>query len=264
MKIITAKKTTPTCEKHPQTELRIYCDTCKELICYDCTIRLHKDHNCDPVTDVFPKHREELVSSLKPLKHKLDKVQQALKVFDNLAKDIHDQRANLEADIHKEIDEQHRLLDQRRIELVGELEMLTQQKLEALATQRERVEITKVKLTSCLEYAEGAIETGTQCQVLEMKAPVLERIEHISTEFDPDFLFPKSDFTSLLVNDKEQLKKLYKLYLLLHTCTSDASVNREMLTTTVNQTARFELSFDIYPSLIVVDSTITHCQSHIL
>ncbi len=135
--------------------LKIYCDTCSTLICTDCTIRLHKDHNYDLVPDVLTKHKEELVSSLKPVKEKLDSVQRALKDFDTRAKAIHDQRAAIEANIHKEIDEQHRLLDQRRAELVGELEMLTQQKLKDLAAQRDQVEITQVKLTSCLEYAES-------------------------------------------------------------------------------------------------------------
>ncbi len=43
-KIINDKKTIPTCGKHSGNQLNIYCETCKELICYDCTIRLHKDH----------------------------------------------------------------------------------------------------------------------------------------------------------------------------------------------------------------------------
>ena len=63
----------------------------------DCTIRLHQGHNYDLLADVFPKHKEELVSSLKPLKQKLDTVQQALKAFDTRAKDINDQRATLES-----------------------------------------------------------------------------------------------------------------------------------------------------------------------
>ncbi len=87
-----------------------------------------------------------------------------------MQKDIHDQRTTLEAEIHKEIDEQHLLLDQRKAELVGEMEMMTQQKLKGLAAQRDQVEITQVKLASCLEYAEGGLETGTECEVLEIKA----------------------------------------------------------------------------------------------
>ena len=64
--------------------------------------------------------------------------------------------------------------------------MLTQQNLGSLAAQRDQVEITQVKLTSCLEYAEGSLQTCRDSEVLAMKAPVLTRIEQITAEFDPD------------------------------------------------------------------------------
>ena len=203
--LVPPKKYTPCCPKHTNEKLKIYCETCKELICNDCTIRLHKDHNYDLLADVFHKHKEELVSSLKPVKQKLHTVQQALKAFDTRAKEINDQRATLEAHIHKEINQLHQLLDQRRAQLVGELDMLTQQKLKSLAAQRDQVEITQVKLTSCLEYAEGGLQTGTKSEVLAMKAPVLKRIEQISAEFDPDTIQPETELEAdlKLIADKK-------------------------------------------------------------
>ena len=191
--LVPPKKDAPRCPKHKNKKLKIYCETCKELICNDCTIRLHRDHNYDLLADVFHKHKEELVSSLKPVKQKLHTVQQALKAFDTRAKKINDQRATLEAHIHKEIDQLHQLLDQQRAQLVGELDMLTQQKLKTLAAQRDQVEITQVKLTSCLEYAESGLQTGTESEVVAIKAPVLKRIEQISAEFDPDTIQPETE-----------------------------------------------------------------------
>ena len=201
--LIPPKKVIPNCPKHPENVLKIYCETCSTLICTDCTIRIHQGHNYDLLTDVFPKHKEELVSSLKPVKHKLHTVQQALKAIDTRAKEINDQRATLEAHIHKEIDQLHQLLDQRRAQLVGELDMLTQQKLKSLAAQRDQVQITQVKLTSCLEYAEGGLQTGTESEVLAMKAPVLKRIEQISAEFDPDTIQPETEADLRLTTDNK-------------------------------------------------------------
>ena len=207
-KLISPKKMLPNCPKHPENALKIYCETCSTLICMDCTIRLHQGHNYDLLADVFAKHKEELVSSLKLVKQKLHTVQQALKAFETRAKEINDQRATLEAHIHKEIDQLHQLLDQRRAQLVGELDMLTQQKLKNLAAQRDQVEITQVKLTSCLEYAEGGLQTGTESEVLEMKAPVLKRIEQISAEFDPDTIQPETETDLRVVADmKKQLQQ---------------------------------------------------------
>ena len=212
--LIPPQKAVPHCPKHSENALKIYCDTCSTLICTDCTIRLHKDHNYDLVADVLTKHKEELVSSLKPVKEKLDSVQRALKDFDTRAKAIHDQRATIEANIHKEIDEQHRLLDQRKAGLVGELEILTQQKLKDLAAQRDQVEITQVKLTSCLEYAEGGLKTGTDGEVLEMKSSVIKRIKQISTDFNPKTIQPetKADI-ELIAKGKESLQQACREFL---------------------------------------------------
>ena len=202
------KKEFAYCQKHSSRELKIYCETCNELICKDCTIRTHREHNYDLLAGVFPKHKEELVSSLKPLKQKLDTVQRALDAFDTIAREIKDQRATIEAYIHKEIDHLHQLLDQRRAQVVGELEVLTQQKLKRLAAQRDQVEITQVKLTSCLEYAEGGLQTGTEGEVLAMKAPVLKRIKQISAEFDLNTIQPETEADlTLTTNTREQLQQ---------------------------------------------------------
>ena len=206
--LISPKRLVSYCPRHRENVLKIFCETCSVVICNDCTIRHHKDHNYDLVGEVFTKHKEEIVSGLKPVKEKLDNVQQALQAFDTTAKEINEQRVTVEATIHKEFDQQQRLLDQQRIELVGELDSLTQQKLKSLATQRDQVEITQVKLTSCLEYVEGGLETGTEGEVLAMKAPVLKRIEQINAEFDPATIQPetKADI-QLLTDGKEQLQQ---------------------------------------------------------
>ena len=196
------------CPRHQESVLKIYCETCSVLICTDCTIRLHQGHNYDLVRDVFIKHKEEIVLGLKPVKEKIDKVQQALQAFDTRAKEINEQRVMVEKNIHTEFDQQQRRLDQRRVELISELDSRTQQKLKSLAAQRDQVEIAQVKLTSCLEYAEGGLETGTEGEVLAMKAPVLKRIEQINAEFDPATIQPETKVDIRLLSDgKEQLQK---------------------------------------------------------
>ena len=201
-KLLPTKKQVPRCKKHSSMELKIYCESCSELICSDCTVRIHQGHNFDLVGDVFPKHKEEIVSSLKPVRENLDKVNIALKVFDTRAKEINDQRETVEADINREIDQQHQILDQRRVQLVGSLDMLTQQNLKGLATQRDHVEVLHAKMSSCLEYAEGGLETGIEGEVIAMKALVVERIEQITAEFDPATIQPKIEADIELATDE--------------------------------------------------------------
>ncbi len=92
--------------------------------------------------------------------------------------------------------------------------MLTQQKLKALATRRDHVELNEVKLSSCLEYVEGGLKTGTDGEVLEMKASVLKRIKQISADFDPNTLPPETMADmEMVTRGKESLQQACRGFL---------------------------------------------------
>jgi len=181
------------CPTHPEKMLEIYCETCGELICSHCTIRLHQGHKYVLVTDTFPKHRNEIVSSLQPVKQQLATVNKAVQALDTRTKEIEDQRVTIEADIHKQIDHLHQTLEQRRTELVGQLHQLTQQKLKDLAAQRDQCELVQTQLSSCLDYVEGSLKTGSEGEILTMRTSVLKQIQQITTDFNPDMLAPEQE-----------------------------------------------------------------------
>ena len=138
-----------------------------------------------------------------PVKHHLATVNQALHTFDARSKEVQDQKAALQEEIHRKIDQLHQVLEQRRTELIGQLDQLTQHKLKTLAAQRDQVELLHTQLTSCLEYMEGSLKTGTQGEILEMKAPLLKQINQITANFNPDTLAPEEVANIVLVADSD-------------------------------------------------------------
>ena len=204
------KKTVMRCEKHSQKKLKIFCETCQELICSDCTVRLHQGHQYDLVADTFPKHRDEILSHLQPVREHLDTVNEALQALDTRTNEITDQRMDIEADIHKRINQLLRALEQRRTELIGQLDQITQNKLKHLAAQKDEIELLQTQLSSCLEYVEGSLKTGSEGEILAMKAPVIKQIQGITTDINPDSLVPQQRANMRLVpDDAEQICRKY-------------------------------------------------------
>ena len=192
------------CPKHSGKKLKIYCETCGELICNDCTIRLHQGHNYDLVTDTFQRHKGEIVSSLQPVKQHLVTVNEAIQALDTRKKDIEEQRTIIEADIHKQINRLLQALKQRSTELVGQLNQLTQQKLKGLAAQRDQCELVQTQLSSCLDYVEGSLKTSSEGEILAMKSTVLKQVQQISAEFNPNTLGPEQEVNMILVTENVQ------------------------------------------------------------
>ena len=202
--LVPSKKKVTYCPKHSENILKIYCETCGELICNDCTIRLHQGHNYDLITDTFQRHKGEIVSSLQPVIQHLATVNEAIQSMDTRKKDIDEQRVTIEADIHKQINRLLQALEQRRTELVGQLNQLTQQKLKDLAAQKDQCELVQTQLSSCLDYVESSLKTSNEGEILAMKSTMLKQVQQITAEFNPNTLAPEQEANILLVTDNVQ------------------------------------------------------------
>ena len=175
------------CSEHGEEKLKLYCETCGDLICYQCGLKTGKHHNHDyvPMKEGFEQYKKEISSSLEPIKKLLSSVDEALTQFERRNGKISDQRAAIEADIHTAINEIHQVLDIRRTELIGCLHQLTQRKLKDLAAQRDSVETIHAQLKSCLDYMEKSIETERQSDALKMKTTVVKQVKELTTTVQP-------------------------------------------------------------------------------
>ena len=70
---------TSNCPTHSDEPLKIFCETCEELICHLCTVKKHKDHDYDVVTDAYTKHKLLIQqSSLQPLNQRINVITEAI------------------------------------------------------------------------------------------------------------------------------------------------------------------------------------------
>ena len=178
------------CSKHPTKESDLYCETCEELICRDCIVRVHRDHQYDLITDAYPKHKNVITDHLQPVKQQLGVVNEAIESLDTRRQQISDQRMAIEANIHKTIRRLQEALEERKTELIGQLDQLTQQKMKSLAAQRDEFELVQTRLSSCLDFVSESLRTGSQAEILAAKKPVVQQIEEMTAEFKPELLVP--------------------------------------------------------------------------
>ena len=214
--LVPPKKKVMFCSKHPTKELDLYCETCEELVCRDCTVRIHREHQYDLVTDAFQKHRDVLFASLQPVERQLDTVTKSLQQLDTQCQQITDQRETLVGNIHKTIRQLQEALEVRKTELIGQLDQITQWKLKTLAAQRDQVELVQTQLSSCLGFIKESLRTGSEGEILAMKKPVVKQVEEITAEFKAEVLVPQkradirfSASTPELTKTCQQFGKLY-------------------------------------------------------
>ena len=207
------KKVTLYCSLHEGKELELYCETCEELICLLCTVKKHRDHQYDLVTDTFDRQKAEIVASLEPVNVHLETTKKAIKEVDSQSKAVKANMAAVEADIDKEIDKLQGVLEVRRAELKANVKEVGQEKLKNLATQKDEIETVQTQLVSCLSVVQESLRTGSKGEVMKMKKGVTRQIKEITDSIKPDQLSPceSPDITFTALTELAQSCKLFGL-----------------------------------------------------
>ena len=189
---ITRKQGKP-CPKHAEEVVKLYCETCRETICLKCAIKGggHHNHQYNDLGSAFSKVKQEVTSSLEPVKEQVAVMNKALEQLDKCRGEISDQRGTLECRIRGNFRQLRELLDVRETALIGQLNQMTESKLKRLAAQRAEIESNLTQYNSYLQYVGENLLTGDEGDAFTMKAStVRQMVEELTSQFQPDTLKP--------------------------------------------------------------------------
>ena len=187
-KMVTPKRVTTLCTRHPTEAVKIYCDTCHELTCYGCAITTHRDHSYDLIPDAFPKHRDAILACIDPLKTELASVAGTIVKLITRSTKIDKQSIEAKGKVDAEVAKLQAILEARRRDLHSEIDGKVAQGKKELVAQIDRHKLRQAQLSSCVEFVEGSLQSGTQEEVLSMKRQVEQRAKQMTDEFQPQQL----------------------------------------------------------------------------
>ena len=189
VEMLPPKRRTLRCSKHSK-ELELYCRSCAELICHNCTVQQHKKHNYHIVSDVFPNLKEAVGVNAKLLRGTLTLVNEALEEFDACAGRITSQRDSLQQDIDETIRRLHEELESRRKEFTEQLQQIADEKMRLLALQRRKVETLQKQLDDALAFTDRHMKTSSEGEVLAVSRHIVRRSVELVNSYQPDILIP--------------------------------------------------------------------------
>ena len=181
-------KKTLFCPKHKETKADLYCETCDELICRDCIVRVHSDHQYDLVSESFAKQEKVIVYSLKPVEEQIAVLERAVESVGTRCAAVVEQKTAVVAEIRTAMAHLRQALEARETELVGVAEQTAQQKLKTLAAQRDGFELQLGQLRSCQGFVEESRRTCSQGEILGMKSPLVKQVNGLTGSFKPQTL----------------------------------------------------------------------------
>ena len=195
---------TLTCSTHDK-KLKLFCETCDSVICRDCTVRTHKDHEYDLVSASYTKHCQELEHSLNPVKGKIEALKKILSALAEREGEIRERGEGVLEEIHEMVEEMMNVLRESERKLSEEAKRVTDAKLEVLSGQAKSAQISLSLLEHIEDYVEESVKTGTPQQVLRSKKQMTERMSEVTTQINVEELEPKEKADFVLSKDIKSL-----------------------------------------------------------
>ena len=186
------------CSSHGKP-LEVYCDTCDKLICQHCTIKKHRDHKCDTITNAFPRHKKQMLDSLQQVKQKLATAKQSLKTQGDGFLDL---VGSARRDIGTTVQHLIQLLQESERQLIRQLDQVTN---DCVFSREKEANNAIAQLKSCKELFEN-MKIGSQQEIFVMKGQMLERMAAVCSQVKDDSLQPLEDIRVKFVKSTNLLE----------------------------------------------------------
>ena len=163
------------CPDHDEP-LVIYCFDCDMLMCRDCTIKDHRDHNFEFCMKAAATTKSNLLETVEPLKTQTN-LSHAVEEVRTTKQELEAQRDTVANTIKTSFKELHDILDNRERELLGEADRFIQKKMDELSVQEKNLSLSSAEIQRVVDYTEQCVRYCTDNEVMSMHVEIRRRIE---------------------------------------------------------------------------------------
>ena len=192
------------CLKH-NDPLKVYCETCHQVICCECTITTeeHKTHDYHLISECFTKHHQQLQEGLVQIKQEMTNIDVAVSHLDDTEKEVLQQGERLTEEINTHAQEMIGQIVRSRVHLSQQVDTIVQQKTHTLRAQKQQAHKMHTQLKTCQETIEHNLEKWNQLQILAEKQEMLKEIKTATQNVNANVFVPTENANIELAKAKQ-------------------------------------------------------------
>ncbi|XP_032238174.2 tripartite motif-containing protein 45 isoform X2 [Nematostella vectensis] len=164
------------CDKHKGKKLKLFCESCEEVICKDCTVVDHKNHDYLFTSDVIAREKEEILGRAKKVSPKVTDIEQAIALVEKAQEALEENKHATRRDLDAFIDKQISALEKMRADLKSEIDSACQKQEKQLTAERENLSVRLASARSSLDFAERLCTESCDVGLLSIRKEVLSQL----------------------------------------------------------------------------------------
>ena len=190
------------CKDHEDEVLKLFCKTCKKVICRDCALVKHRDHDYTFIREIRPEIQQQLETLTKEVQAKEVEYKSHLDYLENVRGIGTDTLATCKHKVNKTCDQLKEAIESRRAALIAQLHDIHDSEKQQVDLEAECLQSTLSKLSNSVGFTQQLLANGSDAEVVSMSVQAVQTLENLKTvnwnknttkptlmrvKFDPEF-----------------------------------------------------------------------------
>ena len=178
------RKTEAICAKHDGETLKLFCQTCEEPICRDCTIIDHHGHKYSFIKDLFVAEKEKTLKLVQEARAAISALESTVETVDIQEGKLEENSQKVQQCIDSFINAQIESLKVQGEHLKNELQKPILNQEEIFQTQKDSLFLCLGCLKSSVEFIEKALSGRNEAAVLTAKSQLSKQLNQATALAD--------------------------------------------------------------------------------
>lgn len=178
------------CSIHPTHDLKLFCVTCLQVACSNCTILLHRGHKCEPIVKAAKVYGKIVRTSLDRTRPLIDYAGDAIAKLNGHARRVNQRADCVQSDVDRFLGEYVAALDVHQRTLHTQIGRAREAKLQTIREQQADLQRRCADARTAIQFSDDLLEAAGNngAEVLPFVGVLLKRFEQCQrarAHFDP-------------------------------------------------------------------------------
>lgn len=188
------------CDTHKNEVLRLFCDTCNEALCRECTMKEHRGHSFIYLQDAVQNSKSITMKLLADAKTGIRAIEESIEITQRMAERIEVRAQAVATEVRAIVRRHMSVLEERERELLRRVEKIRLVKGRSLHRQVEDLQLALLKMSQMVDFIQQVLDSGTDIDILQAKDKAVAQMHelrqyrnHLQPHEDDNILFTPPD-----------------------------------------------------------------------
>ena len=165
------------CEEHEGEVLKLFCKTCEKVICRDCALVKHRNHDYSFIREVRPDTQKSLEGLQKEVEEKLKEFEANKAYIEGLQKAGGDVLNSCLKEVNETCDKLIEAVETRRAALVGNLHSVHETEEIKRKQELSNIDTSLVRLSDSIRFTRNLLDSGDDVEMMTVGLQAMEALK---------------------------------------------------------------------------------------